>query len=100
MWGRRFEKTSVLVPLVLSASLLFFATTINYMDRQIIAILKPVLQSEIRWNEIDYSNIVFAFQLAYAIALLFAYYNFCRKHMSLEGCTPAMAKELNHIPTS
>src|SRR5204863_10153836 len=53
-------------------ALLFFATTINYMDRQIIAILKPVLQSEIRWNEIDYSNIVFAFQLAYAIALLFA----------------------------
>jgi MFS transporter, ACS family, hexuronate transporter len=53
-------------------ALLFFATTINYMDRQIIAILKPVLQSEIRWNEIDYSNIVFAFQLAYAVALLFA----------------------------
>src|SRR2546421_9164154 len=53
-------------------ALLFFATTINYMDRQVIAILKPVLQSEIRWNEIDYSNIVFAFQLAYAIALLFA----------------------------
>jgi len=42
-------------------ALLFFATTINYMDRQIIAILKPLLQSEIRWNEIDYSNIVFAF---------------------------------------
>ena len=53
-------------------ALLFFATTINYMDRQIIAILKPLLQSEIRWNEIDYSNIVFAFQLAYAVALLFA----------------------------
>ena len=53
-------------------ALLFLATTINYMDRQIIAILKPVLQSEIRWNEIDYSNIVFAFQLAYAVALLFA----------------------------
>jgi ACS family hexuronate transporter-like MFS transporter len=53
-------------------ALLLFATTINYMDRQIIAILKPVLQSEIRWNEIDYSNIVFVFQLAYALALLFA----------------------------
>lgn len=53
-------------------ALLFFATTINYMDRQVIAILKPVLQSAIKWNEIDYSNIVFAFQLSYGIALLFA----------------------------
>src|SRR4051812_42065703 len=53
-------------------ALLFFATTINYMDRQVIAILKPVLQSAIQWNEIDYSNIIFAFQLSYAIALLFA----------------------------
>jgi ACS family hexuronate transporter-like MFS transporter len=52
-------------------ALLFFAATINYMDRQIIGLLKPLLQSEIGWSEIDYSNIIFAFQLAYAIGLLF-----------------------------
>lgn len=46
--------------------LLFFATTINYIDRQIIGILKPVLEKELHWSEIDYSNIVFSFQLAYA----------------------------------
>jgi MFS transporter, ACS family, aldohexuronate transporter len=51
-------------------ALIFLATTINYIDRQVIGILKPVLQGELRWNEIDYSNIVFAFQLAYAIGLL------------------------------
>jgi MFS transporter, ACS family, hexuronate transporter len=51
-------------------ALLFFATTINYVDRQIIGILKPALQSELGWNEIDYSNIVFAFQVAYALGLI------------------------------
>jgi ACS family hexuronate transporter-like MFS transporter len=52
-------------------ALLFFATTINYIDRQVIGILKPTLSTELGWSEIDYSNIVFAFQLAYAIGLLF-----------------------------
>lgn len=47
-------------------ALLFFATTINYMDRQIIGVLKPVLQEQFHWSEIDYSNIVFWFQTAYA----------------------------------
>jgi len=51
-------------------ALLFTATTINYVDRQVIGILKPTLQAEIGFNEIDYGNIVFAFQLAYAIGLL------------------------------
>jgi ACS family hexuronate transporter-like MFS transporter len=53
-------------------ALLFFAATINYVDRQVIGILKPVLQSSIGWSEIDYSWIVFAFQCAYAIGLLIA----------------------------
>ncbi len=53
-------------------ALLFFATTINYVDRQVIGLLKQTLQGQIGWNEIDYSNIIFAFQLAYAIGLLFA----------------------------
>lgn len=51
-------------------ALLFFATTINYVDRQIIGILKPELQADMHWSETDYANIVFAFQLAYAISLL------------------------------
>ncbi|MCC7473995.1 MAG: MFS transporter [Pirellulales bacterium] len=48
-------------------ALLFFATTINYIDRAVIAILKPDLIAELHWNEIDYSNIIFWFSLAYAI---------------------------------
>jgi MFS transporter, ACS family, hexuronate transporter len=47
--------------------LLFLATTINYMDRQVIGILKPTLMADLHWNEIDYSNVVFAFQTAYAV---------------------------------
>ena len=50
--------------------LLFFAATINYVDRQVIGILKPTLQAEFGWSEIDYADIVFAFQLAYAIGFL------------------------------
>jgi MFS transporter, ACS family, hexuronate transporter len=53
-------------------ALLFFATTINYVDRQVIGILKGTLEGEFGWSEIDYSNIVFSFQLAYAIGLLLA----------------------------
>ena len=53
-------------------ALLFFAATINYVDRQVIGILKPTLQQEFGWSEIDYADIVFAFQLAYAIGLLLA----------------------------
>jgi ACS family hexuronate transporter-like MFS transporter len=52
--------------------LLFFATTINYIDRQVIGILKPTLQQELGWSEVDYGDIVFAFQLAYAVGLLLA----------------------------
>jgi ACS family hexuronate transporter-like MFS transporter len=52
-------------------ALLFFATTINYIDRQVIGILAPVLQKEIGWNQMDYGYIVTAFQAAYAIGLLF-----------------------------
>ena len=51
-------------------ALLFFAATINYVDRQVIGILKPTLQEEFGWTEIDYGWIVFAFQTAYAIGLL------------------------------
>ncbi len=51
-------------------ALLFFATTINYIDRHVLGILAPSLKTELNWSEIDYSNVVFAFQLAYAIGLV------------------------------
>ncbi|MES2060778.1 MAG: MFS transporter [Bacteroidota bacterium] len=50
--------------------LLFFATTINYLDRQVIGLLKPTLEKQFSWTEEDYSHIVMAFQTAYAIGLL------------------------------
>jgi ACS family hexuronate transporter-like MFS transporter len=53
-------------------ALLFVATTINYIDRQVIGLLKPDLQREFAWTERDYAAIVFTFQLAYAIGLLLA----------------------------
>ena len=51
-------------------ALLFFATTINYLDRQVIGLLKPTLEKEFVWTEEDYSHIVMAFQAAYALGLL------------------------------
>ena len=51
-------------------ALLFFATTINYIDRQILGLLAPVLQKDIGWTEMEYSYIVTAFQAAYAIGLV------------------------------
>lgn len=49
--------------------LLFFATTVNYVDRQVLSILKPTLQTEFGWNEKEYGLIVFGFQLAYALVM-------------------------------
>lgn len=53
-------------------ALLFLATAINYMDRQVIGLLKPMLEKDLGWSEIDYSHIVFWFQCAYASGYLFA----------------------------
>jgi len=50
--------------------LLFLATTINYIDRQVLGILAPDLQREIGWTELDYGRIVIAFQLSYAVMML------------------------------
>ena len=55
----------------LICGLLFFAATVNYMDRQVIGLLKPMLQAQLGWTEEGYSNIVIAFQLAYGSSLLF-----------------------------
>ena len=51
-------------------TLIFFATTINYIDRQVIGILKPFIADDLGWGEADYGYIVTAFQIAYAIGLL------------------------------
>ena len=51
-------------------ALLFFATTLNYIDRQVLGILAPDLQKIIGWSEVQYGYIVTAFQAAYAIGLL------------------------------
>jgi ACS family hexuronate transporter-like MFS transporter len=51
-------------------ALLFFAATVNYIDRQVIGILKPTLAKEFNWSESDYAWIVFAFQTAYALGML------------------------------
>jgi len=52
--------------------LLFFATTINYLDRQVLSLLAPALSKEFGWSNSDYADIAAAFQFIYAIALLFA----------------------------
>jgi MFS transporter, ACS family, hexuronate transporter len=52
--------------------LLFLATTINYIDRQIIGLLKPTLEKEFNWSEQDYANIVFWFQVMYAVGYVLA----------------------------
>lgn len=53
-------------------ALLFFATTINYIDRQVLGLLKTTLQEQFAFSERDYAAIVFSFQLAYALGLLLA----------------------------
>src|SRR5690348_6905121 len=53
-------------------ALLFAATTINYLDRQVLGVLKPDLERILGWTELDYSHIVASFQIAYAIGLVSA----------------------------
>lgn len=53
-------------------ALLFAATTLNYIDRQVLGVLAPDLTQRFGWTELDYSNIVTAFQAAYAIGLVSA----------------------------
>jgi len=53
-------------------ALLFFATTVNYLDRQVLSLLAPDLSKEFGWTNTDYANITSVFQFAYAISMLFA----------------------------
>ena len=48
---------------------LFCATTISYMDRFLLGVLKPTIMQDLHWTETDYANVIFCFQLAYAIGL-------------------------------
>jgi MFS transporter, ACS family, hexuronate transporter len=50
--------------------LIFFATTINYLDRQVISLLKSVLSEEMHWNDADYADIEIAFKFFYAFGML------------------------------
>jgi ACS family hexuronate transporter-like MFS transporter len=51
-------------------ALLFGAATVNYLDRQVLSVLKGTLSHELGWNELDYGNLVTAFQGAYALGML------------------------------
>jgi ACS family hexuronate transporter-like MFS transporter len=53
-------------------TLVFFATTINYLDRQVLSLLKDRLEVQFNWSDSDYANIVSVFQFTYAISMLFA----------------------------
>ena len=52
--------------------MLFLATVINYMDRQILGLLAPMLQHDIGWTQLEYSRIVITFSAAYAVGILLA----------------------------
>ena len=52
-------------------SLVFFATTINYLDRAVLSLLKEYLDAEFKWSKSDYANITVAFQLSYAVGMMF-----------------------------
>ena len=51
-------------------ALLFCVITINYVDRQVIGVLKPIIEKDMRWNEVDYGNIVTAFQASYGVGMI------------------------------
>ncbi len=53
-------------------ALLFFATTVNYLDRQVLSLLAPDLSKQFGWSNTDYANITASFQFVYAISMLFA----------------------------
>jgi ACS family hexuronate transporter-like MFS transporter len=53
-------------------ALVFFATTVNYLDRQVLSLLKGNLEVQFNWSNSDYANIVSVFQFVYAISMLFA----------------------------
>src|SRR5437763_74863 len=78
MAGSVVEQSSTVTPAVrvgrvrwVIVGLLFAATAVNYVDRQMIGLLQPTLPKEFSWHETTYADIVFYFQLAYAIGYIF-----------------------------
>jgi MFS transporter, ACS family, hexuronate transporter len=53
-------------------ALIFFATTVNYLDRQVLSLLAPSLSEKFNWSNTDYANITAIFQFVYALSMLFA----------------------------
>src|SRR5437868_5674039 len=53
-------------------ALLFFATTVNYLDRKVLSLLQPYLAERFSWTNTDYANITAVFQFVYAFSMLFA----------------------------
>ncbi len=53
-------------------AMLFFATTVNYLDRQVLSLLQPLLEEEFHWTDSDYGSITAIFSLFYAVSMLFA----------------------------
>lgn len=53
-------------------AMLFFATTVNYLDRQVLSLLQPMLEEEFHWTDSDYGSITAIFSLFYAVSMLFA----------------------------
>jgi len=51
-------------------ALLFCVITINYIDRQVIGVLKPLIEKDMGWSEVDYGNIVSAFQASYGVGMV------------------------------
>lgn len=84
-------------------ALLFFATTINYLDRQVLGLLKPLLEVEFNWSETDYSHIVMVFTSCYAIGMVISGrlvdkvgvklgYGVCVLAWSLAACAHALVR--------
>ena len=65
-------------------ALLFFATTINYLDRQVIGLLKPTLEKELNWSETDYSFIVMCFTALLCLAL-FALFRYTKLGIAMQA---------------
>lgn len=70
-WTEEIQKPSGFGYRWTIVAMLFFATTVNYIDRQVLGILAPVLQDELGWTEIQYGAIVSWFSIAYGFGFLF-----------------------------
>ena len=80
-------------------ALLFFATTVNYLDRQVLSLLKPMLEEKFGWSNSDYADIAAIFQFTYAISMLFAG-RIIDKLGTKKGLDVYKRQDLNHATLS